>query len=1016
MDGGLRCPECGKSIPAYAERPWDRVMCFACGAWVSADIARQTWEELEAARAAADDAAAAEPQVAAESEYAALAAARHWARPAPKPHSAAGLYIAVAVCAAAAGALAMAVLMRSGEGREDPLAKQVLALKTEAEALVGSGQLAEAHERYQQIEQAIAGREITDPNLRENVQSARSARERLFEILLERHRTGQPAAQTAADGPATRATAGDAVAVEKPDQQTKEPLVLPPVPSPEGPLTIARSEPPKADAPAAPAVAAQQPASVKEPPAPQVLPRKMEFPRRPPVSPMAVESGGVSDEAIGAAIKRGAEYLLAQFSDGALRRDAGGESSRYAGLNALCVYALLQCGQAIRDERLNVRAGNMKQMIDRMRDMPIRGSCETYARAIRATALAVYNRPEDRAVLKEDVAWLIKAARHGAYTYREPAGTGAAVWDNSNSQYGLLGVWSGAEVGMEVPRTYWAQVQNHWFECQHDTGEWGYGHANQRDGRPSMTVAGLASLFVTHDYLDAPQFGTAVGREPFSKPLARGLQWLESGDNCLRMAGGFSTGYTLYGLERVGLASGFKYFGRHDWYRSLAEMLVRAQSPTGAWGSGYQWRGGGDLIETAYALLFLARGRHPILMNKLRFEGCWANRPRDVANLARFATRELERPINWQVVPIERDWCDWLDCPILYIASHEPIKLDAPVLSRLRRFVEAGGLIFTQADGNSASFDRFVIELGTKLFPDYEWMDLPQDHELYTLNFQVEPRPKLKYLSNGSRLLMVHSPQDLAQHWQLRAEKTKRFAFDLGLNLFIYAAGKADLRNRLNSPYLPPPPRAGDFRVKLARVKYAGLWDPEPHAIERFARWFAYQTGYALDVATIDTASLDARIFPIAHLTGTGPHAFPAAEVEALRRYVEDGGTLIIDACGGSWNFDAGVADMLARAFPARKPQLVAFTHPILSGGGAGMEVLTRPLMRTYAENKLGRGAAKLHMLASGNGRLIYSPLDITTGLLGTGTWSILGYRSEYAMSLLKNIVLWAADGCPERY
>ena len=50
-----------------------------------------------------------------------------------------------------------------------------------------------------------------------------------------------------------------------------------------------------------------------------------------------------------------------------------------------------------------------------------------------------------------------------------------------------------------------------------------------------------------------------------------------------------------------------------------------------------------ELTETAYCLLFLARGRHPILMNKLRFDGFWANRPRDVANLARFASKELER-------------------------------------------------------------------------------------------------------------------------------------------------------------------------------------------------------------------------------------------------------------------------------------------------------------------------------------------------------------------------------------
>ena len=74
--------------------------------------------------------------------------------------------------------------------------------------------------------------------------------------------------------------------------------------------------------------------------------------------------------------------------------------------------------------------------------------------------------------------------------------------------------------------------------------------------------------------------------------------------------------------------------------------------------------GWGDIVDTSYALLLLARGRHPILMNKLRRKGgrpakcpaTGANRPRDAANLARYAGRNLERPLNWQVVRSTVDW------------------------------------------------------------------------------------------------------------------------------------------------------------------------------------------------------------------------------------------------------------------------------------------------------------------------------------------------------------------------
>ena len=114
-----------------------------------------------------------------------------------------------------------------------------------------------------------------------------------------------------------------------------------------------------------------------------------------------------------------------------------------------------------------------------------------------------------------------------------------------------------------------------------------------------MTAAGTASLFVAEDYLYHARFGIRVGREPFSPPLQRALDWWEREADFESPTTAW-WGYTLYGIERVGLASGFKYFGKHDWYRELAGADRRRGSTTdGTWG---------DVVDTAYALLFLAAG------------------------------------------------------------------------------------------------------------------------------------------------------------------------------------------------------------------------------------------------------------------------------------------------------------------------------------------------------------------------------------------------------------------------
>ena len=136
-------------------------------------------------------------------------------------------------------------------------------------------------------------------------------------------------------------------------------------------------------------------------------------------------------------------------------------------------------------------------------------------------------------------------------------------------------------------------------------------------------------------------------------------------------------------LDLIGIATGQRFFGNHDWYRELARRVLDSQNQNGSWGD--------DLMETSYALLFLARGRHPIMMNKLRFDGFWSNRPREVANVANFMSRELERPLNWQVVDITRTPADWADSPILFMASSKaPMawRNEASPAQALSRYVE----------------------------------------------------------------------------------------------------------------------------------------------------------------------------------------------------------------------------------------------------------------------------------------------------------------------------------------
>jgi hypothetical protein len=525
--------------------------------------------------------------------------------------------------------------------------------------------------------------------------------------------------------------------------------------------------------------------------------------------------------------------------------------------------------------------------------------------------------------------------------------------------------------------------------------------------------------------------------------MQKGLDWFERGDNAVGVRdGGGVWGYTLYGVERVGLASGFKYFGRHDWYRVLAREAIESQRPDGKWDGG--------VIQTSYALVFLARGRHPILMNKLRFDrreqaatapatgpttratGFWANRPRDAANLARFTDRSLERPLNWQVVNLDNEFHDWMDSPVLYVASHVPPPLEARDYGKLRQFVDAGGMIFTHADASSATFNAWAEGLAAKLSLPYAMSDVPADHPVHNVLFKPSPQPKLRGVSNGSRLLVLHSPADLSHHWQKREDRQFELAgvkrspeekarvlapFHFGANLFVYAAGKRDVRNRLDSPYVAPAPGEPVDVIPVARLEYSGNWDPEPGAWRRYSNWFHRQTGTRVDPRPVKLSELkpEASVYAVAHLTGTASQKFMPQEAAALRKYVEAGGVVFADVCGGGPAFAASLNQLLAQAFPGVAPRPVPAGHPMLNAGAPGMEDVSRPRVRLFNVEQRVAPAPDLQLVNAGKGHFIYTTGDTVSGLLGTNTWGIAGFEPKYAQSLMKNLIFWTADGQPQQ-
>lgn len=116
------------------------------------------------------------------------------------------LYGAIASLVVVVIVLSIVLAMR-GRGRDAFTSEQVqeiAGIKAEAERLVIEGQLAEAHAKYQQIEQRIAGRRIRESAVWDLTERAKADQDRVFALLLSEMEATMVAKAAAATQPVTR--------------------------------------------------------------------------------------------------------------------------------------------------------------------------------------------------------------------------------------------------------------------------------------------------------------------------------------------------------------------------------------------------------------------------------------------------------------------------------------------------------------------------------------------------------------------------------------------------------------------------------------------------------------------------------------------------------------------------------------------------------------------------------------------------------------------------------------------
>jgi hypothetical protein len=737
------------------------------------------------------------------------------------------------------------------------------------------------------------------------------------------------------------------------------------------------------------------------------------------------------------AIRRGCDYLLGEQN----QRGGWDEMMQYpGGVTALCTLALLNSG---------VEPSNPKiqKALDYLRAIE---PTKVYSVSLQTMALCEGEPRRDLALIQRNAAWLERVQikdgdRAGSWSYDDKLGG-----DNSNSQFAVLALHEAERVGAKIDPETWRRAADYWKRVQNPDGSWSY-QPGLPGGTGSMTCAGVGAWVICSARTSKPAAKIEGEAMQCCLPpedddvLERAIVWMGRNFSVQRnpgSGGGLWHLYYLYGLERFGRLTAQRFISDHDWYREGAEYLVRSQDQFS-----HYWQGRGHAedsppIATSLALLFLSKGRRPVLIANVKHgpELDWNNHPMALANLTAFTESQWGLDLTWQVIdPEQASVDDLLQAPVLFLSGSKKPDLTG-LETKVRDYLDRGGFLFAEACcANSRGFDAEMRLFLDRVFPEGEYalQRAGPEHAIWKIDKLVRPDSpyvgRLWTVEYGCRTCVAFSEVDLSCSWELAtradlaaapAEAKARIddALALGLNVLAYATnrepkGKEQSFESLDAEQLDALGARGVIRV--AKLMHGGGCNDAPGALANLLR-AASQGELKLEVSTsqFNLRANDPGLlrFHMAFMHGRHDFRFTPEEQENLRRFLENGGMLFADSICASKEFTAAFRRELAAVLPQQRLARIPATHRLFTSAAGGFDLQTvhrrepavaqpgQPLRARVVETPPELEGVEL------DGRLavIFSPYDVSCALEQHEALQCRGYTREDAARIGLNVLMYS--------
>jgi len=368
--------------------------------------------------------------------------------------------------------------------------------------------------------------------------------------------------------------------------------------------------------------------------------------------------------------------------------------------------------------------------------------------------------------------------------------------------------------------------------------------------------------------------------------------------------------------------------------------------------------------------------------------------------------------------------------PILFLTGHYHFVLSRQQRCLLRRFILGGGtMVFNAGLGSKPFYDSARRELRS-ILPELPLERLGRDHPLYHAYHDLdqvaycggvreagynESLPWLEGVTLSCRTAAIVSRWGMAAGWEGKQAESfrayrSRDAVRMGMNILTYGVSvRAWAKRTAHLAAFVERETPGADAMFVAQVVHGGEWRTRYAGLTMLLHAFNRRTEVPVKLGVRPMPLTAPGLFdvPLLYVTGHESLSLGAAERDALKRYLTNGGFLFAEACCGRAGFDRDFRALMKAVFTSTPLTAIPADAPIFRVPNEIELLGVTPALGARCRSMLIPPRLEGIKLG-GNYVVIYSPYGLAGGWEMSQTPFADGYEDPDAIKLGQNILMYA--------